>query len=1242
MPAQGRGANLKPSQVKAAPRPPAPKSKPLVLAPPKAAPKVFAEPLSKVTAKNYRTGGGMQRLKAEGKLHEAKHGHALVSLHTLKNVDEKVAGFLGASTAAGSGPLKSLKIIADAEKAHAGKVGEKETDLTGSKLTSSGPINLVGGTAKAFLNKPGPTTVHTLEQVPKVFSSIGGEAVRRGAEVIHGKPLQAVGGFAGSTVESTKHLLGESMKQSQEEAEKEGAANKLLLAAGSVRLGGLAMSAAERTIGSATSESALRKALAKSSTTVRPPIAHRDDPTAVYAKEYTERAGRSGYSKDKTRAAAQKLRDARAPKVEVDGKPILVNQLGHMVPVLKPTRRQIVKLAKRRADLESQRAISAGLRARGGQTKVSRLIEKPGRGRQPVRGHTAQALTQLAAEGALLTAKTFRVDAAKLQTMWEEQLATPRGRTEEELRTLKSNIALVKKAQEDPKIYNQAKAIIAEGERHGVAGRALDQPIHTLGIKPKEQLDRAALSTYAMVHMGAKHYTEAMHNAAEISARVHEDQLRHWADQMPAGSAERAHVEMAWKAAREDRIAVSGKDRAAVLAYEKAHGAAQKAKAAAGAVTNPEASRIAALEKRATQAEAANVPKPKVTEALRTAEGRPLSTEDIAKHVEAFGRDPNTITYVPHVASTGRKGLFYRPLEPGRRPSEERGVRTGAMLRRGELSINREVMHENRVGKATLATAVQQYDKIMKGTKVKPDGVPYTADGIREALKLPENKDMVAVRMVTGNKDLQDIAMGRIEPLAGENFASKLLEDRVLKADDKGSNPVYGLMSKVRYDRLMEQAKPLPKPIRMIQMGRKWFTFSVLAQPKWLLGQFLEPHVIRLTTNGAGLNLAGSAVDFSAWRKTIEPMLKSKDPEKRLAGEIMDSMAEGGNVGRKGRNIVRTHEDFPGSDALFAAHVFRNVPAIKQAIDLYVAIPETIFKANHYIERSAEQISFGKSFRTDFQELSGQWVKTMKLQGQALEDLQNGLIDTPRQERYAREMWTTLGKYDTFGPHFRALTSTIMPFVPWVLNSARFIFWTLPAHHTGLFSAIALAANNVQSEWEEQHKALVEKYGPSFENAYLSKGKVYDTSRLLPTGVTDALVHGDFSELPGLIAPQIRGPGLALEGKTPFNLDLMVPPTASNPKGKPSPWQIAEIFINQALEQTTWGPSLARKAAEEGGSAYANSTFWSPKTKPGTKTGEGIAAAINPLKPLHSKASKEKGLGGSLGGSLGGGLGGKL
>jgi hypothetical protein len=1076
--------------------------------------------------------------------------------------------------------------------------------------------NTIGGTAKAFVNKPGPTTVRTLEQVPKIFSSLGGEAVRRGAEVVHGKPLQAAAGFAESTAESTKHLLNESMKESQREAEKEGAANKILLVAGGLRAGGLAAGALERTVGDAAAESAVRKALAKSSTTVRPPIAHRDDPGAVFAGEYTERAGRSGYSKDKTRALAQKLKDARAPKVEAHGKPILVEQLGQMVPVLKPTRRQAIRLQKRRADVESQAAVSAGIRARSGQMKVSAKIEKPGRGRQPVRGRAARDLVQLAAEGALVTAKTFRQDAKKLQDMWEEQLATPRGRTEDELRTLRGNISLIKKAQ-DPRVYKQAEAIVAEGERHGLAGRALDTPLHALGVHPKEQLDRAALMTYAQTQMGAKHFTEKMHQAAEKSAKVHEDQLRHWANQLPEGSAERAHLEGAWKAAREDRIAVSGKDRVAVLAHEKAHEAAQ---AAGGS------GRIAQLEKRAAVAEAANVPKPKITEALRTAEGKPLSNDTIIKHMEAAGRHPDTVTYVPHVASTGRKGLFYRPLEPGHRPTEERGVRTGAMLRRGELSINREVMHESRVGKATLAASVEQYDKILKGSKVKPDGEPYTAAGAREALKLPENANMQAVRLFSTAKDkeLQDTALSRIAPIAGENFASRLLSDRMLKADDQGDARNFGLMSKVRYERLMEQAQPLPKPFRVAQMGRKWFTFSVLAQPKWLLGQFLEPHIIRLTTNGAGINMAGGAVDFKAWKKVIDPGLQSKNPETKLAAEAMDSMAEGGNLGRKGRNIVRTHEDFPGSDALFAAHVFRNIPAIKQAIDLYVRIPETIFAANHYIERSAEQVSLGKSFRTDYQELTSSWLKTMKLQGQALEDLRNGLVNTARQERYARELWTTLGKYDTYGPHMKALTSTIMPFVPWVLNSVRFVFWTLPAHHTGLFTATALAANKVQHEWEAQHAALVKRFGPSFENAYINKGKVYDISKLLPTGVTDPLIRGNFKELPGLIAPQIRGPSLALEGKDPFGKDFKVKPTKDNPKGIPSPLQIGEIFGNQVAESTLWGPALARRMEEGGGTPYANSTVFSPQVKPHTKTGEGAFAAINPVKAVKIKPLKAK------------------
>jgi hypothetical protein len=37
-----------------------------------------------------------------------------------------------------------------------------------------------------------------------------------------------------------------------------------------------------------------------------------------------------------------------------------------------------------------------------------------------------------------------------------------------------------------------------------------------------------------------------------------------------------------------------------------------------------------------------------------------------------------------------------------------------------------------------------------------------------------------------------------------------------------------------------------------------------------------------------------------------------------------------------------------------------------------------------------------------------------------------------------------LGKYEGFRPTTRALIQGPMPFLPWALNAARFVYWTMP------------------------------------------------------------------------------------------------------------------------------------------------------------------------------------------------------
>jgi hypothetical protein len=304
-----------------------------------------------------------------------------------------------------------------------------------------------------------------------------------------------------------------------------------------------------------------------------------------------------------------------------------------------------------------------------------------------------------------------------------------------------------------------------------------------------------------------------------------------------------------------------------------------------------------------------------------------------------------------------------------------------------------------------------------------------------------------------------------------------------------------------------------------------------------------------------------------------------------------------------------------GIGAIARAPVVRHLLA---GLDHY---QRTVFALNKAAERYFQMGVIGKQARRDIQELSGSWVKATRAQKSALQDVARGLTGTPAQVRFAREVDRTLGKYTRFSPTMRRTTQIIAPFLPWYVNSLRFVVHTLPVEHPVLTALLANVERSFQADWDTEARSLPP--GDLRAAVKLRDGGLLPLARYSPFGA--------FTDLPaGLVdpwIPQISSVVKILDGRNftgkPLQVQHGQPTRTGAPGHEPTAGQKAGMALYAALESLAPGLAIGRRLQEHGETGFDDSTFWSPKTKPGTSYGgSALNRVFNPLRPVYLNAPK--------------------
>jgi hypothetical protein len=1064
--------------------------------------------------------------------------------------------------------------------------------------------------------------------------------------------------------------------------------------------------------------------------TVRPPVAQSLDAGAVKAGAYVEREG----SHDLLRRAVQRAADARREPVrDAQGNVVRVKQRGRSVPVLKPTAGELKRGARREGDFRAGRA-NALERLR--RELVAREMRTKG-----VRGQRAKDLVAMVVEGTVRSRKTFEADLrshlARLEREHGQRMRSdPKGfRQSGEAAMNEHRQALVRDVLASPRVMRQAPKIVAHGERIGRRLNELEQAALKRGVLTDEQMARrSGLVPAAIEHLGARHFTEREHAKLEAAARRVEESL-------PEGSAARA-------AARERRIAVSGRDPGGVKAHEAARATAEKArgeeKAARARIarleaarqrligaqssrrgrrmaegrsgaTTAERSKLAKIDGEIKQARKAahdagqlarkaehtsrRAPMPEIKAAIRHGEdsaaetGTHLPNDAIEQALRDSGRDPASVAYLPHVPPGDR--AFHTQFRPGTRPTLDKagakGRRTGEAYRKGATSATADLLTQQGVRLTTQVSKAEQLDalvgerglrhpdwkaveeKAARGDRLDKrerrllDGHGYMtgreadeyADRIvwdtgtnRNVLVSPNGERLVAMRAFPArlSKHTQQIIAQDLQGPAGmESLSQRLLNERVIDPSELKGQPSRNvvLVNADLVKRLEDHLKPAGEIERFLQMLNRPFRFAVLAQPRWLVGNFVEPYLVRLPTAGTGaVNVFGLGNDIRIASKVLKAARASKDPRVRQVADELEAQHLGGLfIGGRGASNRRMFEDSEVYGKMVA-----KVPATRHMYELshklgqvLIAPGRAYFWANRQgIERWAQKASLGRSARRDMVEFFGSWQKAARFGEEAAQEAAKGLVNTPTQLRFLHEQQRLLGQYGDFSPRLRRAVQGPMPFLPWALSAARFVYWTMPVHHTILTAALLKTEAVVHKDWEQQHAFLKPemRQGTLGMDPVRKDGGITPLARYTPYGLTGPAIHGDLEGLDQAL-PALGGPTKALfSGQDPFGRPLTTEKTASNPQGTVNGLvPKAAVAGNELAEALVPYLSQIRRLREHGETALSTSTALSPKTKPDSSHGMSAARrTFDPFRPTYVRAGgsgKVKALSGKAAKDLG-------
>lgn len=615
---------------------------------------------------------------------------------------------------------------------------------------------------------------------------------------------------------------------------------------------------------------------------------------------------------------------------------------------------------------------------------------------------------------------------------------------------------------------------------------------------------------------------------------------------------------------------------------------------------------------------------------------RELPLEEIKQAWAAEHPGEPLPAFISHQARTsaGARFVNFSGTRGPQRVTIDANRRTGEGARRGTADVTERGVTDATVHTAGAISAVENFDRLMQrfgskredGRLFTPEEAKLEAQARNEGLnaRTPE-VEWSAYAVAPQRYGPDRIAeIGRsIDAEAGARPAG-LVPDalRELRADDDPGRRNVVLLPRQVAETIMAHQTPTTSELaKSAQAFTNLFRSTVLpTSTKWLFGNAAEMALRLALMHGP------MAVVDVAHGMRLQRALEAADSP---IAEQLRAMTRGGQVyGSASRLAVYRDASMfrrPGfRQAGAAAHAVRNAElqrlterdlrlvgriGPKAVFDGYKAFADAVIKLNHAFEQAGDAAVVGKVARREAQEMTRSWAKSLLLQGKTFEALVSSdrVNSVEWATKAAREIDRTLGKYSRFSPEMRRLTQTIAPFLPWYLNAARFVYWTLPVENPIKTALLARVESTFDQEMQQQADALPP--GDLGANPQQRDGGIVPVTRYTPFGAFTPFgrdYQSVLQEAASPILPQLSTPlTIAIFGENFAHRDLRKADGSNVTQGDRA--RMAAYSLFESIVPFT---QIARRLEEKGATGYDDSTVLAPKAKPNTAHGRSAASRI--------------------------------
>jgi hypothetical protein len=284
-------------------------------------------------------------------------------------------------------------------------------------------------------------------------------------------------------------------------------------------------------------------------------------------------------------------------------------------------------------------------------------------------------------------------------------------------------------------------------------------------------------------------------------------------------------------------------------------------------------------------------------------------------------------------------------------------------------------------------------------------------------------------------------------------------EARVMKVSkDEFTNVPEFAADRLRHHGSVGSTKALPG--RILRTSRRQFSRTVLPfNPRWLTGQAVESAFRAMATGSGPVSYVRGAKVLRALERTDPAAARELRARavpgglSRVAGEVTQKTLADEYAGTALAKVAKA------ATAMGRAPVLRNVRATHAAVTNFVF--ETL--NGKIVEATTQKAMLGRALK----ESPLMERRVVGLSDRAIKDAAEGLKATDAQVALGREVHKMFGKYSGFSPEARGAIMHWTPFAPWMGNTLRLLFRTLPAEHP---VAAALLAD-IDAATEEWRKA---------------------------------------------------------------------------------------------------------------------------------------------------------------------------